>query len=87
MKKKDKQPKQREELDMETTFADMNVDGFSWYDPSKKKNGGKSQGKIYLTREEKWAMFKAGASVLWPFILGVVGLGVVLYLILALWMG
>ena len=83
---KEKQPKKQDELDMETTFADMNVDGFSWYDPARKKNGGKKQEKIYLSRQEKWAMFKAGFVVVLPFIIGVAGIGMVLYAIMALWM-
>lgn len=87
MNKNEKKPKKHEEIDTETTFADMNVDGFSWYDPSKKKNGNKSQGKIYLSRAEKWAMFKAAVGVTLPFILGVLGLGLALYAIMALWMG
>ena len=83
---KDKKPNIQDELDTETTFADMNVDGFSWYDPSRKKNGGKKAERIYLSREEKWAMFKAGVSVVLPFVIGVAGIGLVLYAVMALWM-
>ena len=36
-----------EELDTETTFADMNVEGFKWYDPAKKK------GKGFRVKERK----------------------------------
>ena len=28
-----------DELDTQTTFADMNIEGFKWYDPSKKQKG------------------------------------------------
>ena len=31
-----KKQKKQDDLDMETTFADMNVEGFSWYNPNKK---------------------------------------------------
>ena len=43
MSKNKKEKKQRAELDMETTIADMNVEGFRWYNPDKKK--GKQNGK------------------------------------------
>ncbi len=29
--------KREDDLDTTTTFADMNVDGFKWYDPAMKK--------------------------------------------------
>lgn len=87
MKEKRQKPKKQDDLDTETTFADMNVDGFSWYDPERKKNGGKKSEKIYLSRAEKWAMFKAGFSVVLPFVIGVAGVGLILYAIMALWVG
>ena len=55
--KEGKQAEKQEELDTETTFADMNIDGFKWYDPSKKS--AKKGEKIKLTRKEKWAITKA----------------------------
>ena len=85
--KKDNRKERQDDLDTETTFADMNVEGFSWYDPAKKRADGQKTGKIYLSRAEKWAMFKAGFSVVLPFILGVAGLGLTLYAIMALWVG
>ena len=39
-KREEKKRKKQEELDVETTVADMNVEGFSWYNPRKKKNSG-----------------------------------------------
>ena len=34
MFKKEKKAKKKDDLDMETTVANMNVEGFSWYDPT-----------------------------------------------------
>ena len=48
MKKKKKQ----DDLDTETTFADMNIEGFSWYNPDKKKNPNKRIGKV--SKKEYW---------------------------------
>lgn len=81
---KEKKQKQQDDLDMETTFADMNVDGMPWYNPSKKKEGSKDG--IQLTRAEKWAMFKAGFIALIPYVLGVAGAFLLIFAILALWL-
>ena len=60
--KEDKKTRKKEEpkLDMETTIADMNVEGFSWYNPAKKadaKSGNKD--RVVLTKEEKRAIRRA----------------------------
>ena len=76
--------KKTEELDTETTFADMNVDGFQWYDPNRKKGKQNSIGNV--TKKEYWAMVKGAFAALLPF-LGclLVGFGAVLLLII-LWL-
>ena len=81
-KKKDEK---QDELDTETTFADMNVDGFKWYDPAKKT--GRTMNGVKLTRREKWAIFKAAVSTLWPLFLFALVLFGVLYLACYLWLG
>lgn len=53
-----KKRKEQDDLDTETTFADMNVDGFRWYDPHRKKNGGKDN-KRKVSRKEYWQMVRA----------------------------
>ena len=83
MSKKEKKP---DDLDTETTFADMNVEGFAWYDPTRKKNGGKKGEKIKLTGKERWAMFKAGVSVLFPYLIGTALVFAILYLLMKLWL-
>ena len=80
----EKQPKKQDDLDMETTFADMNVDGMPWYNP-KRKSGQKAD-KIQLTGAERWAMFKAGCAAVIPFVLGAAGLFLALYAIMVLWL-
>lgn len=74
----------KEELDTETTFADMNVEGMPWYNPNR-KNGKKGE-KIRLTAKEKWAMFKAGVSVLVPYVLIIAVVFLLMYLLAYFWL-
>lgn len=86
MTKKDKEKKirEREELDAETTIADMNVEGFKWYNPQKKKNPNNSVGKI--TFKEYWAMVIGAFRAMWPMFLCII-LGALLMMGLAfLWL-
>ena len=46
MARKEKR-KKRDDLDMETTVADMNVEGFSWYDPHRKNGKQAVYGNVY----------------------------------------
>ena len=69
--KKEKKQKY-DDLDTETTFADMNIEGFRWYDPSRKKNGGKVD-RIKLTRKEYWSMVGGALLAYLPMILCVIG--------------
>ena len=65
MKKKEKKVKKKDTLDMETTVADMNVEGFSWYNPHA-KNGKTPAGKV--TRKEYWAMVFGAFKAMLPLI-------------------
>ena len=56
------------DLDTTTTFANMNVEGFRWYDPSLKD--GKRREKLNVTRKEYWAMVKGAFLAIGPYILG-----------------
>ena len=84
-KKEDKQ--KVDDLDTETTFADMNVEGFRWYDPSQKKKGkGKGSGKIKLTSKEYWSMVKGAFMAMLPvFAIVIVAFGLV-WLLAYLWL-
>ncbi len=57
-----------DDLDTTTTFANMNVEGFIWYDPSLKD--GKRREKLNVTRKEYWAMVKGAFLAIGPYILG-----------------
>lgn len=59
--------KKDDDLDLETTIVDMNVEGFSWYDPSRKKSGGKRQ-SLDVTPKERRAMVRGAFLALLPFI-------------------
>jgi len=73
-----------EELDTETTFADMNVEGFKWYDPAKKK--GKGLDQVNVTKKEYRSMVKGALSALMPILLGVVLGAIALFCIAYLWL-
>lgn len=80
--------KKYDDLDTETTIADMNVDGFRWYDPSKKKADAekKPQQKVQLTRKEKRAMYKGAFLAVLPFVLCVILASGMLFLLAYLWL-
>ena len=63
--KKPKQP--QPELDMETTVADMNVEGFKWYDPARKK-GIKKRPIEKVTKKEYRAMVRGAYAAFLPVI-------------------
>ncbi len=74
---------ENDELDTETSFADMNVEGFSWYDKNKKD--GKQPNKV--SRKEYFQMVKAAYAAYLPLILILVGVCALLYLFARLWLG
>ncbi|MBE7084742.1 MAG: hypothetical protein E7368_01650 [Clostridiales bacterium] len=78
-------PKKREKepLDTETTFADMNVEGFSWYNPRKKKGKGD---KIKVSRKEYWAMVRGAFSAMLPMILCMFLAMGIIFLLAYLWL-
>ena len=76
--------KKTEELDTETTLADMNVEGFRWYDPHKKKGKTNSIGPI--TRKEYWAMVRGALSAMLPFFIGLIAVFGFLFLLMTLWL-
>ncbi len=77
-----KEKKEKTELDTQTTVADMNVEGFSWYDPHKKK--GKETPK--LTKKEQRALIRGAYKAMLPMF-GCMILGFALMFFLAwLWL-
>lgn len=57
--------KKKDDLDMETTVADMNVEGFSWYDP-RRKNGKPRPAK--LSKKEERALTRGAFRAMLPMI-------------------
>ena len=77
--------KKPDDLDTETTFADMNIDGFKWYDPSKKKKGMKKV-KTTVSRKEYWAMVRGAFVAVLPVIIGIAVIFGILFLISYIWL-
>ena len=85
MARKKKEKKIKEELDTETTFADMNVEGFRWYNPSKKKSAGKQPvGKV--SRKEYWAMVRGAFAAMLPMFLCIIAGALLVVLLAYLWL-
>lgn len=61
-----KKNKKQDDLDTETTFADMNVEGFRWYNPNAKKNNGMRPQKQKLSRKEYWQLVRAAFAAYAP---------------------
>lgn len=79
-----KQKKQRMELDTETTIADMNVEGFRWYNPDKKK--GKQNAIGPVSKKEYWAMVCGMFEAMLPFFLCVIAGALLMFLLAYLWL-
>lgn len=76
--------KKQDDLDMQTTVADMNVEGFSWYDPKKKK--GEKRSDVQLTKKEYRAMVRGAYRAMLPVIGCIVCGALVVFLLAYLWL-
>ena len=76
-----------DDLDTTTSFADMNVDGFRWYDPTMKNKSRGKRDKQKVTRKEYWAMVKGAFLAIGPFILIAVVIFGALIGLAYLWLG
>lgn len=73
-----------DDLDMETTVADMNVEGFSWYDPNKKaKNSGQP---TKLTKKEERALMRGAFRAMLPMIVCILSGMLLMFLLVFLWL-
>ena len=81
--KKIKKKRPIQELDTETTFADMNVEGFKWYNPNKKK--GRTQVEK-LSRKEYWALVRGAYRAMLPLIACMLISGALVVLLAYLWL-
>lgn len=78
-----KKKKRQGDLDMETTIADMNVEGFKWYDPNLKTG---KQPTAKLTKKEYRALVRGAYRAMLPMI-GCILLGTAFVVLLAvLWL-
>ena len=77
----------KDELGTETTFADMNLEGFSWYDPTKKGKSKNKNSMPKITRKEYWSMVKGAFLAYLPFFLVVIASFGIMVLIAYLWLG
>lgn len=71
--------KKDDDLDTRTSFADMNIEGFKWYDPAKKKRDGQKNVNRKVTRKEYWQMVRGAFAAFMPyFAIFLVGMGAVI---------
>ena len=82
-KQEEKQEVKRDELDMETTIADMNVEGFSWYDPNR-KSGKREKGS--MSKKEQRAMIRGAYRAMLPMIGCILVVGILMILLAYLWL-
>lgn len=84
MAKKNKKP---DDLDTETTFADMNVEGFRWYNPNLKKKNGSKMHRQKITRKEYWQMVRGAFAAYAPFFVIVILVFLLMGAIAWAWVG
>lgn len=83
-KKREEKRRKKAELDTQTTVADMNVEGFSWYNPRKKKNANGQS--VKLTRKEYWAMVRGAFLAMLPMLLCIVAGALLMFLLAYMWL-
>ncbi|MBO5737125.1 MAG: hypothetical protein J6S04_04880 [Clostridia bacterium] len=82
MAKKEKR-KRIDNLDTETTFAEMNVEGFSWYDPNRGKR--KAQ-QTQLTKKEQRALMRGAVRAMLPMLICILAGMALMFLLAYLWL-
>ena len=70
-------------LDTETTFADMNVEGFSWYDPNM---GTHKKQNTQLTKKEQRALIRGAFRAMLPMIICILSGMLLMFLLAFLWL-
>ncbi len=78
-----KEKKKKGELDTQTTVADMNVEGFGWYDPRRKL--GKAP-PPKLTKKEQRALIRGAYKAMLPIIGCMIAVGAFMFLLVWLWL-
>lgn len=76
--------KKDDNLDTQTSFADMNVEGFSWYTPEDKSGKKEQKVKRSVSRKEYWQMVRGAFAAMLPaiviFFIAMAIVGILLYL-------
>lgn len=87
-KTESKRTKKDEFEDDGRTIVDMNVDGFSWYQPNRspKREKGERSPSDRLSRKEVLALIGGAYKAMLPYILIAVGGLVVGFVVAALWL-
>lgn len=83
-KKREEKRRKKAELDTQTTVVDMNVEGFSWYNPRKKKNANGQS--VKLTRKEYWAMVRGAFLAMLPMLLCMIAGALLMFLLAYTWL-
>lgn len=83
--KKPAKPAKPDDLDTETTFANMNVEGFRWYKPEIERRQ-PDQELPPLSRGEKRALRRAALAALLPTVGVVLLVGAALFGLAYLWL-
>lgn len=78
-----KQKKPRQELDTKTTVANMNVEGFDWFNPARKE--GKNP-PPKLTKKEQRALIRGAYQAMLPMIICIIVVGLGMFLLAWLWL-
>ena len=84
-----KKAKKRRELDTTTTFANMNIEGFKWYDPTlekRKKEQEKGIAHPKVSKKEYFQLVRGAYRALLPILLGIVAIFGTLVAIAYLWL-
>lgn len=79
----------KDDLDTETTFVNMNVDGFKWYDPELEKHREEEKRTVKrpVPRREYWKMVRAAFAAALPYVcLFALAMGIMV-LIAYIWTG
>lgn len=83
-----KPKKQKIELDTTTTFVNMNVEGFKWYDPTLEKRLNDRKGMVpqKISRKEYRQMVRGAFAAFAPFIVGMIVVFGLMMVIAYLWL-
>jgi hypothetical protein len=82
MAKREKR-KKIDNLDTETTIANMNVEGFSWYDPNM---GTRKKQNTQLTKKEQRALIRGAFRAMLPMIICILSGMLLMFLLAFLWL-